>query len=105
MRFAAFISYSHSGDARVAAAIQSGLQQFAKPWHKRRALNVFRDQTNLGASPGLWPSIERALQESEWFVLMPRRSRRPRIGCARRSIGGSPIARSSDSSSSSRVAN
>jgi hypothetical protein len=26
MRFAAFISYSHSGDARVAAAIQSELQ-------------------------------------------------------------------------------
>jgi len=70
MRFAAFISYSHSGDSRVAAAIQSGLQRLAKPWHKRRALNVFRDQTNLGASPGLWPAIESALQESEWFVLM-----------------------------------
>ena len=70
MRFAAFISYSHSGDSRVAAAIQSGLQRLAKPWHKRRALNVFRDQTNLGASPGLWLSIESALQESEWFVLM-----------------------------------
>jgi WD40 repeat protein len=70
MRFAAFISYSHAADAQVAAAIQAGLQQFAKPWLKRRALNVFRDQTNLAASPGLWPSIERALQESEWFVLI-----------------------------------
>ena len=70
MRFAAFISYRHSGDARVAAAIQSGLQRLAKPWHKRRALKVFRDQTNLGASPGLWPSIEAALRESQWFVLM-----------------------------------
>jgi hypothetical protein len=70
MRFAAFISYSHAADHRIAAAIQAGLQQFAKPWLKRRALNVFRDQTNLAASPGLWPSIEAALQESEWFVLM-----------------------------------
>ena len=40
------------------------------PGTSARALNVFRDQTNLGASPGLWPSIESALQESEWFVLM-----------------------------------
>lgn len=35
-----------------------------------RALRVFRDKTNLSANPGLWDAIERALDGSEWFLLM-----------------------------------
>ncbi|MDT7741432.1 MAG: hypothetical protein QOE59_510 [Actinomycetota bacterium] len=66
----AFISYSHSLDSRIAPAIQTGLQQFAKPWYQLRALRIFRDTTSLTASPGLWPSIETSLASSRWFVLL-----------------------------------
>jgi WD40 repeat protein len=42
----------------------------AKPWHRRRALWIFRDQTGLAVTPGLWSSIQKALDGSEWFVLL-----------------------------------
>src|SRR5687768_606056 len=66
----AFISYSHAADGKLAPALQNALQRFAKPWYKRRALHLFRDQTSLSASPGLWPSIEQALQSSRYFLLL-----------------------------------
>ena len=69
-RFAAFISYSHAADGKLAPALQGALQRFAKPWYRLRALTVFRDQTSLSASPSLWTSIERSLAASEHFVLM-----------------------------------
>ncbi|MEV8312218.1 TIR domain-containing protein [Streptomyces flavidovirens] len=65
-----FISYSHALDGKLAPEVQTGLQQFAKPWYKPRALRVFRDNTNLSASPSLWGSIEEALSASTWMVLM-----------------------------------
>jgi WD40 repeat protein len=69
-RFDAFISYSHAADGRLAPAIQRGLQSLAKPWYRRRALRVFRDQTSLSATPELWATIERALGESRFFLLL-----------------------------------
>jgi WD40 repeat protein len=33
-------------------------------------LKIFRDETSLSASPELWPSIERALSQSRYFVLL-----------------------------------
>src|SRR5215203_1858960 len=66
----AFISYSHAADGKLAPALQNGLQRFAKPWYRRRALHLFRDQTSLSATPGLWPSIEQALQGSRYFLLL-----------------------------------
>jgi WD40 repeat protein len=66
----AFVSYSHRLDRALAVALQSELQRFARPWYRPRALRIFRDETNLAASPGLWPVIERALEASDWFVLM-----------------------------------
>jgi MTH538 TIR-like domain (DUF1863) len=66
----AFISYSHALDGALAPALQTGLEQFAKPWYRPRALRVFRDTTNLAANPGLWTSIEEALAASAWLVLM-----------------------------------
>ncbi len=66
----AFISYSHSADGQLAPALQTGLQQLAKPWSKRRALEVFRDQTGLSASPDLWGSITTAMDSSQWFILL-----------------------------------
>lgn len=65
-----FLSYSHAADDLLAPRLQSGLQRFAKPWWKRRALRVFRDEASLSANPHLWESITSALGESEWFVLL-----------------------------------
>src|SRR5215213_8551407 len=66
----AFISYSHAADGKLAPALQDALQRFAKPWYRRRALHLFRDQTSLSATPGLWPAIETALQSSRYFLLL-----------------------------------
>jgi hypothetical protein len=66
----AFISYSHALDGALAPALQAGLERFAKPWYRPRALRVFRDTASLTANPGLWSSIERALASSAWLVLM-----------------------------------
>jgi WD40 repeat protein len=66
----AFISYSHAGDGRLAPAVQRGLQGLAKPWYRRRALRVFRDDTSLSVTPSLWTSIEEALDASDYFVLL-----------------------------------
>jgi YD repeat-containing protein len=70
VRYNAFLSYSHAADGRLAPALQSALHRLAKPWYRLRQLRVFRDQTNLAASPGLWSSIEAALADSEWFLYM-----------------------------------
>ena len=70
VRYDAFISYSHAADGRLAPGIETGLEQLAKPWSKRRALNVFRDDTGLSVDPALWSSIRKALDESEWFILL-----------------------------------
>jgi WD40 repeat protein len=69
-RYAAFISYSRQVDASVARALQEGLHSFAKPWYRRRALRVFRDDASLSATPALWSSIQRGLDESEYFILL-----------------------------------
>ena len=65
-----FISYSHAADDLLAPRLQSGLQRFAKPWWKRRALRIFRDESSLSANPHLWSSITDALDQSSWFVLL-----------------------------------
>ena len=70
MSFAAFISYSHAADNKLAPALQRGLHQIARPWYRLRTMRVFRDQTNLGANPGLWNAIESSLRESDFFVFM-----------------------------------
>ncbi|MGH7866456.1 MAG: TIR domain-containing protein, partial [Candidatus Dormibacteraceae bacterium] len=66
----AFISYSHALDGVLAPTLQTGLERFAKPWYRSRALRVFRDTTSLSANPDLWASIEKALASSDWLVLM-----------------------------------
>ena len=66
----AFISYSHAKDKPIAAALQSVVQKLGKPWYRRRALRVFRDDTSLSATPSLWPSIEQSLGQSRYFVLL-----------------------------------
>ncbi|HLK00680.1 MAG TPA: TIR domain-containing protein, partial [Streptosporangiaceae bacterium] len=66
----AFISYAHGADGEFAPALQRALQHLAKPWNRRRAMEVFLDESSLAASPGLWPSLRDALDASRWFVLL-----------------------------------
>jgi tetratricopeptide (TPR) repeat protein len=66
----AFVSYSHAKDKPIAAALQSVMQRLGKPWYRRRALRVFRDDTSLSATPSLWPSIEQALGNSRFMILL-----------------------------------
>ncbi|MGD9359086.1 MAG: TIR domain-containing protein [Desulfobacterales bacterium] len=70
LRYDAFVSYSHSVDDRLARSLQQGLHRFAKTLWQIRALRVFRDTSNLAASPGLWSSIQEALTASEYFILL-----------------------------------
>ena len=69
-RYNAFISYSHAADGRLAPALQSGLHRLARPIFRLRALNIFRDHTNLSLTPQLWPTILRALDSSRYFILL-----------------------------------
>jgi WD40 repeat protein len=70
MSYKAFISYSHAADGKLAPAIQAGLQRIAKPFYRLRAMRVFRDETSLHLTPKLWPMIQKAVSESEHFVLI-----------------------------------
>jgi MTH538 TIR-like domain (DUF1863) len=66
----AFISYNHRADQSLASALQDALQHLAKPWYRRRAMEVFRDETNLSPSPELFDAIQDALDQSRYYVLM-----------------------------------
>ncbi len=69
MGYAAFISYSHAEDRRLAAALQAALHRFAKPWYRLRALRVFRDDTNLAPSADLSGVLAAALDAAAHLVL------------------------------------
>jgi len=69
-RFHVFISYAREASSELALDVQTGLERFAKPWNKLRAVRVFRDDASMSANTALWTTIQRALQESEWFVLV-----------------------------------
>jgi hypothetical protein len=70
MKYNAFISYSHHQDSHLAPSLEKGLEQFAKPTFKRRALNIFRDSNDLSASPDLWGKIEEGLENSDYFIFL-----------------------------------
>ena len=69
-RYRAFVSYSHESDARLAASLQQSLSRIAKPWYRLRSMRVFLDKTSLSANPALWPTIEQALGQTEYFLLL-----------------------------------
>ena len=70
MQFKAFISYSHAADGKLAPALQLGLQRFGKAWYQTRKIRAFCDETTLSVNPALWFLIQRALEESEYFLLL-----------------------------------
>lgn len=70
VEYNAFVSYSHESDRELAPALTAGVEKFAKPWNRLRALRLFLDTASLSADPALWGSIEKALERSAWFVLL-----------------------------------
>jgi hypothetical protein len=66
----AFISYSREESTGLAIALQAGLERFAKPWYRLRAVRVFRDESNMSANPDLKGTIEAELVRSGWFILL-----------------------------------
>lgn len=82
MAYDAFISYSHAADGKLAPALHNGLKSFAKPYYRRRAVRVFRDETNLGIHPDLWGEIVEALEQARFFLLLasPQGAQSPWVG-------------------------
>src|ERR1700757_2734365 len=70
MKYQGFLSYNHAADRKLAPALHSALHTLARPWYRFRLIHVFRDQTSLSANPELWGSIEAALADSEYFILL-----------------------------------
>lgn len=68
----AFISYSHTDCKDIAGPIHKALQHVGKPWYKvlTTGLRIYRDQTDLSASPGFWPRIEMALHRANFLILL-----------------------------------
>jgi TIR domain len=65
----AFLSYAHH-DRQVTTAIQKGLHQIGRRVGQLRALRVFRDDTNLTASPDLWGKITEALDRCGYMIVV-----------------------------------
>ena len=63
----AFISYDHD-DRPVAQGIQRGLHRIGRRMGQLRALRVFRDSTDLTASPDLWGKVTEAMDRSRYLI-------------------------------------
>ncbi|MCE7003657.1 TIR domain-containing protein [Kibdelosporangium philippinense] len=66
----AFISYSHGANNHLASGIEQGLRLLTKRWNQRRALRVFLDQSNLGASSDVWGTLTEALDRARFLILL-----------------------------------
>ena len=64
----AFLSYTHS-DRPVVSGMQRGLHHIGRRLGQLRALRVFRDDTDLTASPDLWGRITNALDRSRFLIV------------------------------------
>ena len=63
----AFISYDHD-DRPVAHGIQRGLHRIGRRMGRLHALRVFRDSTDLSASPDLWGKVTEAMDRSRYMI-------------------------------------
>lgn len=66
----AFISYARAESGPAAVAVQRGLERFARPWHQRRAVRVFRDDSALSTNPALWSAIEDGLAAAGHLIVL-----------------------------------
>jgi len=65
----AFISYAHE-DRPVAAGIQKGLHRIGRRMGQLHALRVFRDATDLTASPDLWGKVTEAMDRARYLIVV-----------------------------------
>ncbi|MBH0776624.1 toll/interleukin-1 receptor domain-containing protein [Nocardia bovistercoris] len=65
----AFLSYSHA-DRPVAAGIQKGLHRIGRRVGRLHALRVFRDATDLTASPDLWGRVTAAMDRARYMIVV-----------------------------------
>ena len=65
----AFISYAHE-DRAIAAGIQKGLHRIGRRMGHLHALRVFRDATDLTASPDLWGKVVEAMDRARYFIIV-----------------------------------
>ncbi len=77
-----FVSYRRATDEPLAAALQTGLGRFARPWYRRRSVAVFRDRTGLAVDPSLWGAIEHGLSNADHLLLLasPEAAASPWVG-------------------------
>lgn len=69
-RYDAFISYNRGTDARIAEALQKGVENVARrPLRRGRPLEVFRDLTDMQVGD-LGQGIRSALDESAYLILL-----------------------------------
>ncbi len=69
-RYDGFISYCTAADKAFAPKIQDGLEQLAKPWGKRTALDIFQDTDDLAASPDLEAAFRELFTEAQTLVFL-----------------------------------
>ncbi len=81
-RYDAFISYNHGADIALAPHIKRTLEQLGKSWRARRALRVFRDESNLGYGANLSTELRKKLDESDYLVFLasPGAARSEKVG-------------------------
>ncbi|WP_157187418.1 toll/interleukin-1 receptor domain-containing protein, partial [Nocardia vinacea] len=65
----AFVSYAHE-DRPVAAGIQKGLHRIGRRVGRLHALRVFRDATDLTASPDLWGKVTDAMDRARYLIVV-----------------------------------
>lgn len=65
----AFLSYTHD-DRPVATSVQKALHRIGRRVGQLRALRLFRDDTNLEASPDLWGKITAAMHDAKSMIVV-----------------------------------
>src|SRR5258708_4004428 len=65
----AFLSYAHR-DKRVTVEIHKGLHRIGRRAGRLRAARVFRDDTDLTASPDLWGSVTEAMDRARFMIVV-----------------------------------
>ena len=83
----AFLSYSRH-DQAVASGIQMGLHRIGRRAGRLHALRVFRDKTDLAASPNLWGKVTDAMDRSRYLIVCCLRTQPPPTGLTRKSPTG-----------------
>ena len=69
-KYDAFISYSRDPDGAIARELQYGLQHVNRGWLQRRSVRVFLDKTTMPVGGALWGSLQAALDDSRYLVLI-----------------------------------